>query len=115
MSDPMHAHLTIPGNHCVVHGYHRPKPLRTVKHHIWPQEYGGPSTGENLVQVCDNGHYNIHAILTALIRSQPVPKGTRTETQLARLGFERIQDALNANAIQGQHLQALTDHIKETR
>ena len=82
---------TIPGNHCEVHGYHWPTPLRTVVHHIFPQEYGGPSTPENLVKVCDNGHYNIHEILNALLRDRPIPKGTRAERQIAVRGFDAIR------------------------
>jgi hypothetical protein len=79
------------GNYCVVHGYHRPIPLRTVLHHIHPQALGGASTPGNLIAVCDNGHYNIHAILDALLHSKPPPRGTRKERALARQGFDAIE------------------------
>lgn len=86
--------LTLAGNHCTVHGYHYPEPLRTVQHHIWPKEDGGPTVTENLVLVCDTGHYSIHALLDILRTNQPLPKskGTRTERKLAYLGWKRIQD-----------------------
>lgn len=76
----------LPGNLCTVHGYHYPTPLRTVKHHIVPQEYGGPTTPENLLLVCDNGHYAIHAIQDAMLAGTAIPKGTRKEYAYAQQG-----------------------------
>jgi len=88
--------LTLVGNQCEVHKYHWPVPLRTVKHHIHPQEFGGPTTPANLVKVCDNGHYSIHTVLDALLRGKTPPKSTRRERQLAELGFTMIQTARGA-------------------
>lgn len=93
MSDQPHPHLTLPGNHCVVHGFHRPAPLRTVRHHIFPQEFGGPTTPENLVLVCDTGHYNIHTCLDALLKGEPLPKATRLEQHLAQQGYAKIKES----------------------
>lgn len=88
-----HPHLTLPGNHCVVHGVHRPTPARTVKHHIWPQEFGGPTIESNLVWVCDTGHYNIHTLLDALLSGKTIEfKGTRLERKLAKQGYDAIQE-----------------------
>lgn len=90
--------LTLAGNHCTVHGYHYPEPLRTVSHHIWPKEDGGPTVAENLVWVCDTGHYSIHALLDFLraggtpFVGLPKGQGTRTERKLAREGWKRIQN-----------------------
>lgn len=42
---------------------HAPKPLRYVWHHVLPRACGGQTTADNLVEVCDNCHYGIHAIL----------------------------------------------------
>ena len=67
-----------------------------MRHHIWPQEYGGPTRDDNLVSVCDTGHYNIHAVLDALIKGQTPPKATKKETQLAQLGYQRIQQSRSA-------------------
>ena len=86
-------HLTIPGNSCIVHGYHRPNPSRTVHHHIHPQEYGGKTVPENLVWVCDTGHYNIHSLLDALLAGATIEfKGTRLERKLAKQGYDAIQE-----------------------
>jgi hypothetical protein len=77
---------------CKVHGYHYPSPIRTVVHHIFPQEWGGKTIAENLVTVCDTGHYNIHAILADLVVHQGVQvdtKGTRTERALAFQGYRQ--------------------------
>lgn len=49
---------------CVEH--HRPKPARFVWHHLLPQVCGGKTTPDNLVSICDNAHYAIHALLWAI-------------------------------------------------
>lgn len=85
------APFTIAGNHCVVHKYHWPKPLRTVKHHIIPQEYGGKTEPGNLLLVCDVGHYNIHAVMDAILNAQTPPSSTRRELYFARLGATGVQ------------------------
>jgi hypothetical protein len=83
---------TIPGNHCTVHGYHWPKPMRTVKHHIHPLAHGGPDTKANLVLVCDTGHYNIHDLLAQLMLGLPMFGGTRAERTYAAQGYEAIMN-----------------------
>ena len=77
---------------CQVHGTHRPAPLRTVQHHIWPREYGGPPEASNRVWTCDTGHYNIHVALALALDGQPV-QGTREERRLALLGVARMREA----------------------
>lgn len=84
------ATLTISGDHCTIHGYHWPPINRTVKHHIIPQEWDGPTTPENLLLVCDNGHYNIHLYLEALLSDQTPPKVTRKEKHYALVAFNHI-------------------------
>jgi hypothetical protein len=74
---------------CVVHRYHRPPPYRTVQHHIWPKAEGGPTVPENLVWVCDTGHYNVHAAIDQIRAGVEKPDGTRTEVKLAQLGHAR--------------------------
>ena len=48
---------------CSASKSHTPKPLRHVWHHVLPRTCGGQTTAANLVEVCDNCHYGIHAIL----------------------------------------------------
>lgn len=84
-------HLTLAGNSCTVHGYHWPRPARTVRHHKHPVEYGGPTTPANLVNVCDTGHYNIHAWIEAALRGKPLPKVTKRELEIARVGLAAAQ------------------------
>lgn len=74
---------TLRGDLCVIHRYHWPKPQRTVRHHCWPKEYGGPDVEENLINLCDTGHYNVHTAIEDLRRGR-VPKGTRKELALAQ-------------------------------
>ena len=75
---------------CDVHGYHSPKPLRIVPHHIQPLGMNGPDVPANRVNTCDTGHFNIHRLLDDLLHDglMRVRGGTRRERQLARQGFD---------------------------
>lgn len=84
--------LAIPGDHCVVHGYHRPVPARTVRHHIIPMEFDGPTNNENLVLICDTGHYNVHAYIDAVLKNRVPPKVTRKERALALAALAAIKE-----------------------
>src|SRR3954462_8734879 len=69
---------------------HRPKPLRFVWHHILPVVCGGRSTNVNLVMACDNCHFTMHALMTALKNS-----GGTLRYPLARyIGTLRYEHAL---------------------
>lgn len=48
---------------------HTPAPHRFVWHHLEPEVCGGATDTVNCVQVCDNCHYTIHALLYALKQS----------------------------------------------
>lgn len=86
--------LTLAGDHCVVHGYHWPTPLRTVRHHILPEAEGGKAVETNLVKTCDTGHYNIHDLLDLLLAGKPILHlGTRREREIATEGYKRIMAA----------------------
>lgn len=76
---------------CVVHKEHRPRPARTVRHHVWPQEFGGPSVPTNLVWICDTGHYTIHVGLALLLKGEAVRIGTPMEREYMALGLDRIR------------------------
>lgn len=80
---------------CAVHGYHWPKPLRIVAHHVWPLGMGGPDEDTNKVAVCDSGHYNIHYLMVQLDRTGrlPMTTGTRKERALATQGWEQWEAA----------------------
>ncbi len=49
--------------------YHRPKPLHHERHHILPKRWGGDSSPDNLVWLCNNAHESVHIILDALMVS----------------------------------------------
>jgi hypothetical protein len=49
---------------CRCSAEHNPVPLRFVWHHILPEACGGGSTSDNLVNVCDNCHFGIHALMS---------------------------------------------------
>jgi len=40
-------------------------------HHVWPQEYHGPNTKENLVKICCNAHSDVHFLLSAMLKGKP--------------------------------------------
>ncbi len=73
---------------CVV-GFHRPKPMRFVWHHVQPLVAGGKTVPANLASLCDSCHYSIHVLLWHLgQRTTPLVKGTRRQRALARRGYE---------------------------
>jgi len=87
---------------CEASGTHNPVPLRYVWHHVQPQEAGGETVPENLVQVCDSCHYTIHRILWVMARIAQGKPGTsdeqreyithpprRAQLALASIGYER--------------------------
>ena len=61
-------------------------------HHVWPQEYHGPSTPDNLVRICCNCHSNTHHLLNLMLRSKPYDLShyTPTERRLAQRGYGAI-------------------------
>jgi hypothetical protein len=52
-----------PATLCAASATHSPVPLRYVWHHVQPQEAGGQTVRENLVQLCDSCHYTIHRLM----------------------------------------------------
>ncbi len=80
---------------CQVHGYHTPKPLRLVEHHVWPRGMGGPDTPANKILACDTGHASIHQLLAVLCQTGELPKGRggRLERGYALRGFQAWVDA----------------------
>jgi hypothetical protein len=67
---------------------------RFVWHHILPQVCGGQTVAANLVSLCDNCHYAVHAALYALAHNieLEVPP-TTGQLQLARQGYDQAQAA----------------------
>jgi len=82
---------------CTVHSTHQPTSHINEKHHIWPQEYSGPTVPENLVVVCATGHNSIHDLLAKWLKTGGDPGWdvqrhyTRGERELAKLGYDRIK------------------------
>jgi 5-methylcytosine-specific restriction endonuclease McrA len=61
-------------------------------HHVWPQEYHGPTEVWNLVKICCNCHSNTHDLLNKMLRSKPydLKSYSPTERTLAQTGYDRI-------------------------
>lgn len=75
---------------CQLHGYHSPRPLVIVKHHIVPLGCGGPDTPDNWLMVCDTGHRNLHTLMGPLFDGGPLPSGgTQTERATAKDALTR--------------------------
>ncbi len=86
---------------------HAPTNIQYERHHIWPQEFGGPSVPENLIYICSNTHNNIHAYLRAFAARKALLTTTQLRAdlpqwhyapsvqgyayQLACTGWDRIQ------------------------
>lgn len=47
---------------------HKPKPARTVVHHVVPQSWGGSDVTANQAIVCDNHHYGAHTVIDEYVR-----------------------------------------------
>lgn len=83
---------------CQIHpdpGYHRPRPLRLVFHHIQPLGMGGADRPSNRVLTCDTGHYNMHRLQADLIRNGVMRyrRGTTRERVLADRGYTEWTEA----------------------
>ena len=75
---------------CQLHGYHSPKPLVIVKHHVVPLSCGGPDLASNWLMVCDTGHRNLHTLMGPIFNGLPMPTGgTGKERATARLALQR--------------------------
>lgn len=58
------------GTTCQCVSDHRPASVQFERHHVWPQEFGGPSVTENLVYICGTTHNTVHAYIRAFIRAE---------------------------------------------
>lgn len=87
--------LEVPGvgraDHCQVSTMkrHYPHPVRFVWHHMQPQEAGGQTVPDNLIQLCDSCHYTIHRILWCMANILPIPKAHPDQYAFANEGYKR--------------------------
>ncbi len=80
--------MSLKATHCSI-GFHRPKPMRFIYHHIQPKVAGGLTTPNNLIALCDSCHYSIHILLWHLAqKTPPLVKGSRKQRRIAKLGYE---------------------------
>ena len=42
---------------------HSPPSVLLEHHHVWPQEFGGPTVPDNLVWICASTHNSVHVFL----------------------------------------------------
>lgn len=101
----MTARVELPGvgkaTTCEAAGYHRPKPLRYVWHHVLPEACGGKTTPDNLRALCDGCHMSTH-ILLWLMAHGGIPAGLpagRKHLAIAADGYHRAQAAGTADKI----------------
>jgi 5-methylcytosine-specific restriction endonuclease McrA len=61
-------------------------------HHVWPQEFHGPSTPDNMVKICCNCHSNTHDLLNKMLRNKPFDFASYspTERRLAVSGYNQV-------------------------
>lgn len=78
MNEPLA--LQPPGTKCLCVKSHRPLSVVFERHHIWPQEYDGPTVAANLVYICATAHNTTHAYLRAFIAANAVL--TRSQLRL---------------------------------
>lgn len=85
--------LAKPATTCSMARFHRPAPLRFVWHHIQPKQAGGKTETGNLTQVCDNCHYSIHRLLYLMATKQTLPKHSKNQYLMAKMGYDRCVEA----------------------
>jgi hypothetical protein len=73
------------GHECVCHIHEVMVPME--RHHVWPLGDGGPNIESNLITVCCNAHYSIHAFLDMLWRNNGIVPWTT-----ARQYGKRVRD-----------------------
>lgn len=95
------------GTVCQCASRHSPEPVVLENHHIWPQEFHGPTVPLNRVWICATTHNTVHAYLRMFLAADEVlnraalrvaleDKGypvviNRYAFELARMGFMRIK------------------------
>lgn len=95
------------GTECQCATTHSPVAVLLEHHHIWPQEFDGPTVAENLIWICATTHNTVHTYLRlfltagkvlslADLRTVLAAKGYPTHVhrysvELAHMGFLRIQ------------------------
>lgn len=78
------------GTVCACVSEHRPVSVQFERHHIWPQEHGGPSVGENLVYICATTHNTVHAYLRAFVREDRVLSRSELRAALPRWNYTAV-------------------------
>lgn len=91
-----------PATTCVI-GLHRPKPLRYVWHHVLPRTAGGTDDPANLIQLCDNCHLSVEALLFQLVQNGghegALGRGNRKQQHYAMDGYRAALNAGTLNKI----------------
>lgn len=58
------------GQRCLCSQRHQPTPLELARHHILPQENGGPNSADNYVWLCPTAHVNVHELLRLMLAAE---------------------------------------------
>lgn len=97
LQDAGHSHAVAPrmpmGYTCAVHKHDSWVPIE--KHHVWPLGMGGPDVDSNKIEVCCNGHYEIHEFMRQLIKSAGIVPWTIAQhfgpkvRDYGRIGWEK--------------------------
>lgn len=76
---------------------HRPRPVLTEQHHVFPKglqhELWGMVRDPHTVPLCPTAHANVHAVLDALLAGRDHQPVNPTILRLARQGYDAYQQA----------------------
>lgn len=75
------------GTTCACVTTHRPDSVVLEHHHVWPQEFGGPTVAENLVWICATAHNSVHAYLRRFIHAGQMLSPAPLRVALAAAGY----------------------------
>lgn len=78
------------GTKCECVTTHRPPSAQFEHHHIWPQEFGGPTVPENLVYICATTHNTVHAYIHAFRGAGTLLTQAQLRAQLGKWNYPAV-------------------------
>ena len=84
---------------CEVSDSHRPEPMRYIWHHVLPKTCGGRSVSANLVALCDNCHFGVHALLYQMKVNGIVTQSSINNRARVKLAIQGYQAAVVAGTV----------------
>lgn len=99
------------GTVCLCVAVHSPPSVQFEYHHIWPREYGGPTTGANMVYICATTHNTVHAYLRAFMRAEKILNRADLRASLVASHYTPVVQGY-AYALAARGFVAISAHVE---